>query len=119
MLRTMCRHDDGAARLGEVALVDRDSRIGRLETVFFDTLLDENAASHIALGQALDFAVDDPADRERTNSSELHTDFMIGSDEVAVNGVLAGRHRGAAAARRGLADLMSPPSTADSGIPAR
>ena len=88
VLRTMCRHDDGAARLGEVALVDRDSRIGRLGTVFFDTLLDENAASHIALGQALDFAVDDPADRERTNSSELHTDFMIGSDEVAVNGVL-------------------------------
>ena len=59
VLRTMCRHDDGAARLGEVALVDRESRIGRLGTVFFDTLLDENAASHIALGQALDFAVDD------------------------------------------------------------
>ena len=88
VLRTMSEHDEGAARLGEVALVDRESRIGRLGTVFFDTLLDENAASHIALGQALDFAIDDPGDRERTNSSELHTDFMIGSDEVAVTGVL-------------------------------
>jgi aminopeptidase len=88
VLRTMSEHDEGAARLGEVALVDRESRIGRLGTVFFDTLLDENAASHIALGQALDFAIDDPRDRERTNSSELHTDFMIGSDEVAVTGVL-------------------------------
>ena len=45
------------ARLGEVALVDRDSRVGDLDTVFFDTLLDENAASHIALGEGLDFAV--------------------------------------------------------------
>ena len=88
VLRTMCQHDEGAARLGEVALVDRDSRIGRLGTVFFDTLLDENAASHIALGQALDFAIDDSGDRDRSNSSELHTDFMIGSDEVAVTGVL-------------------------------
>ena len=88
VLRTMSEHDEGAARLGEVALVDRESRIGRLGTVFFDTLLDENAASHIALGQALDFAIDDPGDRNLTNSSELHTDFMIGSDDVAVTGVL-------------------------------
>jgi aminopeptidase len=88
VLRTMSEHDEGAARLGEVALVDRESRVGRLGTVFFDTLLDENAASHIALGQALDFALDDQGDRARSNSSELHTDFMIGSDQVAVTGVL-------------------------------
>ena len=55
--------------------------------MFFDTLLDENAASHIALGQALDFGVDDTADRERINRSEIHIDFMIGGDEVAVTGV--------------------------------
>ena len=54
--------------------------------MFFDTLLDENAASHIALGQGLDFAVDDPATASAMNSSEMHIDFMIGSDEVAVNG---------------------------------
>jgi aminopeptidase len=84
-LQELCRRDDGASRLGEVALVDRESRIGSLGSVFFDTLLDENAASHIALGQGFDFAVDED-DRESVNRSELHIDFMIGSDEVAVTG---------------------------------
>ena len=46
------RQDEGASRLGEVALVDREGRIGRTDTVFFNTLLDENAASHLALGNA-------------------------------------------------------------------
>jgi aminopeptidase len=86
-LRALARRDEGAARLGEVALVDRESRIGSLGTVFYDTLLDENAASHIALGEGFDFAVEDPADRERINGSELHIDFMIGSDDVAVTGL--------------------------------
>ncbi|HZU40481.1 MAG TPA: aminopeptidase [Solirubrobacteraceae bacterium] len=85
-LRTLTRRDEGAARLGEVALVDRESRIGGLGTVFYDTLLDENAASHIALGQGFPFAVADPAERERINRSELHIDFMIGSSAVAVTG---------------------------------
>jgi aminopeptidase len=83
-LQTLSARDSGAARLGEVALVDRESRIGALDTVFFDTLLDENAASHIALGQAYEFSVEDQADRERANRSEIHVDFMIGSDDVAV-----------------------------------
>jgi aminopeptidase len=87
VLRTLSEHDEGAARLGEVALVDRESRIGRLGTVFYDTLLDENAASHIALGQALDFAVDDEDDRRRVNRSALHIDFMIGSNSMTVTGV--------------------------------
>ena len=52
VLRGLAAHDDGAARLGEVALVDRAGRIGPLNTVFYDTLIDENAASHIALGQS-------------------------------------------------------------------
>jgi aminopeptidase len=89
-LRALSSRDPGAARLGEVALVDRDSRIGNLETVFFDTLLDENAASHIALGEGLDFTVLDERDRQRINRSELHIDFMIGSSEVAVTGVDSG-----------------------------
>ena len=67
-----------------------ESRIGRLGTVFYDTLLDENAASHIALGHGLDFAVDDPSDRDQVNSSQLHIDFMIGSDEVSVTGITGG-----------------------------
>lgn len=86
-LRTLAGHDPGAARLGEVALVDRESRIGKQGVVFFDTLLDENAASHIALGQGVAFEMDDPSDLERMNSSGIHIDFMIGSDEVAVTGV--------------------------------
>jgi aminopeptidase len=89
-LRTLSRRDPGAARLGEVALVDRESRIGNLDTVFFDTLLDENAASHIALGQGLDFAVTGEDDRGRINGSELHIDFMIGSNDVAVTGIARG-----------------------------
>jgi aminopeptidase len=87
-LRALSERDPGAARLGEVALVDRESRIGSLGTVFFDTLLDENAASHIALGQGLGFGVDD-SDRERINQSQLHIDFMVGSSEVAVTGLTA------------------------------
>jgi aminopeptidase len=86
-LRGLSERDAGAARLGEVALVDREGRIGPLGTVFYDTLLDENAASHLALGQGFGFALDDQADRERVNSSEIHIDFMIGSDDVAVTGL--------------------------------
>lgn len=84
-LRTLVAQNDGGARLGEVALVDRDSRIGQLGTIFYDTLLDENAASHIALGQGLAFAVEGEA-RDRVNASTIHIDFMIGSGEVAVTG---------------------------------
>ena len=89
-LRALSERDPGAARLGEVALVDRESRIGNLDTVFFDTLLDENAASHIALGEGLDFAVKDASEHPRINRSELHIDFMIGSTEVAVMGLRSG-----------------------------
>jgi aminopeptidase len=85
-LRSLSRRDPGAARLGEVALVDREGRIGPLDTVFYDTLLDENAASHIALGQGFNFAVAG-ADAERINASEIHIDFMIGGDNVDVTGV--------------------------------
>jgi aminopeptidase len=87
-LRGMTEHDEGGARLGEVALVDGAGRIGPLGTVFYDTLLDENAASHIALGRGFDFAVG-AEDVERVNQSSIHIDFMIGSAEVDVTGVAA------------------------------
>jgi aminopeptidase len=82
-LRAPVASDEGAARLGEVALVDRRGRIGALGTVFYTTLLDENAASHIALGSAYLDTVGEE-DRERANRSNVHIDFMIGSDEVDV-----------------------------------
>jgi aminopeptidase len=88
-LRALAGRVAGASRLGEVALVDGESRIGSLERVFFDTLLDENAASHIALGEGLDFTVGED-DQPRINRSELHIDFMIGSNEVAVTGIMPG-----------------------------
>ena len=92
-LRALADRDPGAARLGEVALVDREGRIGPLETVFYDTLLDENAASHIALGQGFGLAVEGESDQERINGSEIHIDFMIGSDDVAVTGIGTGGER--------------------------
>jgi aminopeptidase len=88
-MQALTAFDAGATRLGEVALVDRGSRIGAMDLVFFDTLIDENAASHIALGQAYGNAVDDDRDRQRMNSSGIHVDFMIGSNELAVTGVTA------------------------------
>ncbi|MEA2197893.1 MAG: aminopeptidase [Solirubrobacteraceae bacterium] len=88
-LRAMAARDEGAARLGEVALVDREGRIGPLDTVFFDTLLDENAASHIALGTGFEFTVDE-AYHDAINRSQIHIDFMIGGDDVAVTGITSG-----------------------------
>jgi len=86
-LRGRCATDEGASRLGEVALVDRESRIGKLGRIFFTTLLDENASSHLALGDAYAAPVGDPADLPRINESDVHIDFMIGADDVDVTGV--------------------------------
>jgi aminopeptidase len=91
-MRTIVAQDEGAARLGEVALVDADGRIGKLDTVFYDTLLDENAASHIAFGQGFPFLIGEE-DRERTNESQIHIDFMIGSPEMKVTGITADGER--------------------------
>jgi aminopeptidase len=86
-LRKRCAVDAGASRLGEVALVDRESRIGKLGRPFYMTLLDENAASHLALGDAYSSPIADPDDVRRINASDIHIDFMIGSDEVEVTGI--------------------------------
>jgi aminopeptidase len=96
LMRTHVATDDGAARLGEVALVDADSRVGRTGITFYDTLFDENAASHIAFGMAILKAVDgadaiaaDERHERGVNQSSIHTDFMIGSPELAISGVTA------------------------------
>jgi aminopeptidase len=90
-LRTIITRDEGACRLGEVALVDGEGRIDELQTVFYDTLLDENAASHLALGQAFTFLAGD--DGDQLNESQIHIDFMIGSPELTITGITADGER--------------------------
>ena len=85
-LRAVASHN-GASRLGEVALVDGAGRIGPLGRVFYDTLIDENAATHIALGDGYDHPVEDPGDKARVNKSHVHVDFMIGSSQLDVDGI--------------------------------
>ena len=94
VIRTHIATDDGAARLGEVALVDGHSAVRKTGLVFYDTLFDENASSHIAFGasivQALPWAADaSPEERHErgVNHSSIHTDFMIGSDDLEVDGI--------------------------------
>jgi aminopeptidase len=92
-VRSLLAADEGAARVGEVALVDGTSPVARSGLVFGDVLLDENATCHIALGSAYPVTVpglpDNPSDRDGLgfNSSTLHQDVMIGGPEVTVEGV--------------------------------
>jgi aminopeptidase len=86
VLRERASYDEDASRLGEVALVDREGRIGPLGTTFYNTLLDENAASHIALGSAYEIAVGQE-DVPKINKSAIHIDFMIGGNDVQATGL--------------------------------
>jgi aminopeptidase len=92
-MRGWVARDEGGARLGELALVDAEGRIGALETIFYDTLLDENAASHIALGQGFPFVVGNAEDQARVNRSAIHIDFMIGAPDMEVVGITAAGER--------------------------
>jgi aminopeptidase len=93
VVRAQLDSDPGARSLGEVSLVDRDSRIARAGIVFHNTLFDENAGCHVAWGQSFPFAVEGgPAMTEQQrnelglNVSGVHTDVVIGGDGITVTG---------------------------------
>ena len=93
-IRSQLDLDEHASCLGEIALVDGTSRIGRTGITFKDTLFDENAASHIAYGRGITLAVDGavglpPEEQQRlgVNQSIVHTDFMVGGPELRIDGL--------------------------------
>lgn len=96
VLHELLDTDDGARRLGEVALVPASSPIAKTGLLFFDTLFDENASSHFALGRAYRFTIrngesmtaEEAAERG-VNDSLAHVDFMVGSSEIDIDGVHA------------------------------
>jgi aminopeptidase len=95
ILKAILGTDEGSRRLGELALVGYDSPISNLNTLFYNTLFDENASCHFALGRGFSWCVKGGADmsKERMlaagiNTSLQHTDFMVGTRELSVIAVL-------------------------------
>jgi len=100
VLRNMIATDEGAASLGEVALVPYSSPISQSSLLFFNTLFDENAACHIALGRGLRFCLHNGATMSEEelsvqgiNYSLIHVDFMIGSDRMNIDAITADGRR--------------------------
>ncbi len=94
VLRNLIETDEGAARLGEIALVPAGSPISQMGLMFYNTLFDENAASHIALGRGYAFTLTggesmspEELAAAGVNSSLVHVDFMVGSAEMDVDGI--------------------------------
>ena len=124
--------DDGARRLGEVALVPHSSPIASSGQLFLNTLFDENAASHIALGQAYSSCVRDGDKLSKkelaakgANDSLIHVDWMIGSDKLDIDGITStGTAETAHARRRGCnrsiaGDLSTSDQLIDEDLPMR
>ena len=92
----MIETDQGATRLGEVALVPNSSPISRRNILFYNTLFDENASCHLALGEAYSDAMvggEEMSEAEFSsnggNKSMIHTDFMVGSEQLDIDGIRA------------------------------
>ncbi|WP_323704408.1 aminopeptidase [Mammaliicoccus sp. Dog046] len=95
ILKSILEMDEGGSRLGEVALVPVDSPISNMNTLFYNTLFDENASCHVALGSAYAFCIENGKDmtaeelaEHGLNESATHVDFMIGSKDLSIDGIL-------------------------------
>ena len=96
LLEQMLRMDEGAAMLGEVALVPKESPVNRCGFLFYQTLFDENACCHCALGMGFkevlpggDDLTMEEAQKQGINDSIIHVDFMIGADDLSIDGIRA------------------------------
>ena len=94
ILKELLDTDEGSRRLGEAALVPVDSPISNSGILYYNTLFDENASCHVALGKAYPGPVpganemtDEERDAVGLNSSLTHVDFMIGSKELDIDGI--------------------------------
>ena len=94
VLLKLLEQDEGATRLGEIALVPDESPISQSGLTFFNTLFDENASNHLALGSAYAFSLEGGTEMTREelnaaglNESNIHVDFMIGSDKMDIDGI--------------------------------
>lgn len=95
ILKELVETDEGSHYLGEVALVPHQSPISESNILFFNTLFDENASNHLAIGSAYAFCIDggkqmsqDELAQAGLNSSITHVDFMIGSEHMNIDGIL-------------------------------
>jgi aminopeptidase len=95
-LRKLIETDEGSRSIGEVALVPHSSPISQSGHLFYNTLFDENAASHIAIGRAYRFTMNGGSEMSEEqfqanggNFSLTHNDFMIGSSQMDVDGICA------------------------------
>jgi aminopeptidase len=93
-LRELLDTDEGSRMLGEVALVPHDSPISNQGILFYNTLFDENASCHFALGKAYPTCVKDGTDMDKNqlaaagiNDSLIHVDFMVGSADLTITGI--------------------------------